>query len=192
MSKSILSAPHLKCLATAFEDLFDEFTYRFRIYRTSVFWRDFRVTTVAALAACLKTQDQFGIAEHRDVGIMAGEHELPPPLLLPHSWDDAFGDETVVEIVLWLIDDERGSGLVKEEQQDSGSLLAGGKSVQWLPLRWLSSTSVSPTSKTTAESMISSLQSVRSMSGLSVLCFGNFGAGARFSQRRATPQCQRL
>ena len=49
----------------------------------------------------------FGIAEPRNIGIVAGKNELAPALLYTHHWDDRVGDEAVVQIILRLIYDQR-------------------------------------------------------------------------------------
>ena len=65
------------------------------------------------------------------------KRKLAALLLLAHPRDDALGDETVVEIVLRLIYDERRFGLEQEQEQDRGSLLAGGEVLKCLPRRGL-------------------------------------------------------
>ena len=92
---------------------------------------------VRGLASGGKADDQLGIAEDRDVGVVGGEKELPALLLLAHARDDALGDEAVVEIVLRLIDDERRFGLEQQQEQDRGGLLAGGEVIERLPRRGL-------------------------------------------------------
>ena len=75
----------------------------------------------------------FGVPEDRDVRVVGREEELAPPLLLAHAWYDSFRDETVVQIVLGLIDDERRVGLQQQEQQHGGRLLPRGELIERLP-----------------------------------------------------------
>ena len=65
---------------------------------------------------------------------MGGEKELAATLLLAHARHDFFGDETVVQIVLRLVDDERARGLEQQEQQHGGGLLTGGEPIECLPV----------------------------------------------------------
>src|SRR6218665_234299 len=54
-----------------------------------------------------KTNNQLGIAKHRNVCIVSRENELPFAFLILHRRHDTIRDEAVIEVILWLIYDER-------------------------------------------------------------------------------------
>ena len=56
-----------------------------------------------------EAEDEFGVAEDGDVGVVGGKDELAALLFFAHSGDDALGDEAVVEVVLWLVHDQWGA-----------------------------------------------------------------------------------
>ena len=54
--------------------------------------------------------DQLGIAQHGNIGVVSRKNELSTSLGLSHSRHDTFRDKPVVEIVFGLIDDQRRVG----------------------------------------------------------------------------------
>lgn len=62
---------------------------------------------LAGLTGIRQADDEFGVAQHRDVRIVRRENELQTPLFLAHLRNHAFGDEPIIQIVLRLIDHER-------------------------------------------------------------------------------------
>ena len=75
---------------------------------------DLRVAFVR-VARRAQAHDELGIPEDRNVRVVGREQELASLLLFAHPRHHPFRDETVVQIVLRLIDDERRIGL--QEQQ---------------------------------------------------------------------------
>ena len=71
-----------------------------------MFRRDPRVA-FPGFTGCGEAEDEFGVAQDRDIGVVRREDELAAAFFLPHDWHHALCDETVVEIVFRLIDDKR-------------------------------------------------------------------------------------
>jgi len=75
--------------------------------RGHVLRRDPRYT-VFPFSPRRKSNDQLGVSQYRDVGVVSREYELPPAFLLAHDGDYAVRDEAVVQVIFGLIHDERG------------------------------------------------------------------------------------
>ena len=87
-SEPVLPAPALEGFLAAFEDLLDQLAHGLRVDRAHVLGGDARAA-VLGLASGGKADDQLGIAEDLDVGVVGGKKELPALLLLAHARDDA-------------------------------------------------------------------------------------------------------
>ena len=86
------------------------------------------------LASCSEAEDEFGVAEDRDVGVVRREDELAAALFLPHDWHHALRDEAVVEIVFGLIDYKWRFRFKQQEQQDGRCFLTGRERSKRLPI----------------------------------------------------------
>ena len=128
-SKSILPPPPFEGILPSFEQFFHEFPNGDGINGTYLIGSDSR-TAALRLACWAQTDDEFGIAQNRNVRVVGGEHELSASLFFPDARHNAFGDEAVVQVVLRLIDDERCLGLQQQQQEHCRRLLTGGGLVQ--------------------------------------------------------------
>lgn len=93
----------------------------------------------AADAVCAvlgnECDDLVRVTENRDVGVVAGEDELPPSFGVAEAWYDVFVDEAVVKIVLRLVDDQGRVTAVQEKEQQSRRLLPGREVIEAAPDR---------------------------------------------------------
>ncbi|MCK3781777.1 hypothetical protein KEM44_29935 [Sinorhizobium meliloti] len=110
-------------LAT-FQQILNEILALRHVDRSAQLFRD-DGSLDAALDDWPEAYNLFGVAQDRNVRVVAGEYELSAAVLDPHGGNDAVGDKSVVEIVFGLVDDERGIGFQQEKQKDRRSLLAG-------------------------------------------------------------------
>ena len=88
-----------------------------------MFGLDGRIS-IACFTKCSKSKDLFGVAEHRDVGVVGREDKLSAAFFIAHSGHHVIGDKAVVKVVLWLIDDQWSVGLQEQEEQNGSGLLA--------------------------------------------------------------------
>jgi hypothetical protein len=70
----------------------------------------------AMLSIAFERDYQFRIAQHRNVSVVATSDDLSRALELPELLNDAVVDETVVEVVFRLVDDQRRGRSTKEKQ----------------------------------------------------------------------------
>ncbi len=61
------------------------------------------------LPVTFKCDDQLGVSEHRHVGVVGTGDHLSNTLELAQVCHNAVIDESIVQIVLWLINNQRGS-----------------------------------------------------------------------------------
>ena len=109
ISEPVLGTTHLEGGLAAFENFLDQFSDRLDVDRPHMFRRHPRVALLR-FSGRGEAENQFGVTENRDVRVVRREHELPLPFFLPHDRHDAFGYETVVEVVFGLIDHQRRFG----------------------------------------------------------------------------------
>ena len=67
--------------------------------------------------------NEFGGAVHNDIGIVAGENELPPLLGFVKLVGE-LSDDAVVRITLGLINDQRPARLLQQHEQQRGRTLS--------------------------------------------------------------------
>ena len=94
-----------------------------------------RAWALPGLACRSEAEDEFGIAEDRDIGVVRREDELTAALFLPHNRHHALRDEAVVEIIFRLIDYKRRFRFKQQEQQNGGRLLTGRERLK-RPANW--------------------------------------------------------
>ena len=90
------------------------------------FWLvDRACTCELAIATFVQVQmaNELGGAVHNDIGIVAGENELPV-LLGIVKLVGQFRDDAVIQIPLGLINDQRPSGLLEQHEQQGGCALS--------------------------------------------------------------------
>jgi len=69
----------------------------------------------------------LGIAKDGNIGVMCHEYQLPSAFDFLHRVDDALVDIAVVEIVLWLINEQWVRAVEEQDRQNRRAFLAGGK-----------------------------------------------------------------
>ena len=69
----------------------------------------------------------FRIAENGDVRVVRNKNQLAAFLNLLNTFHDNIVDELVVEIVFWLVDQERTFAVQEQNRQDCVAFLPGGK-----------------------------------------------------------------
>lgn len=97
-SVSVHLLPTLECLLTAFKDRADDFLRAGRINRSSI-------PDNGYFAGATQRDDQLGITENSDVGVVRDDDDLPVLLDAPQRPNNRLVDELAIEIVFRLIDD---------------------------------------------------------------------------------------
>ena len=109
-SKSILQPSSLEGVLASFKYLFNEFAHWTIINRTHMFMTDGCLPSLC-FTQWGEPQNQFRIAKHWNVRVVSGENKLSTALCLSYFRHHTVCDETIIKIVLRLVDDERRIGL---------------------------------------------------------------------------------
>ena len=75
------------------------------------------------LTVGLQHHNELGVAQHRNVGIVGNEDELALASDPSDALDYRLVNESIVQVVLGLVDEKRAGGLQEEDREDGRALL---------------------------------------------------------------------
>lgn len=77
----------------------------------------------AGITIHLQHDDLFRVSQDRDVRVVRDDYDLPALFCSPQDWDERAVDKLTVEVVFWLVDDERIVTIRREQESQQDRLL---------------------------------------------------------------------